>query len=520
MQKLVLGALVLLTSGAIGAASAAPASALSNQNFSVTLTTTDVIAVNRQTGQAVFSAKNFEHDEFLLLRAQSGLSATETTPFWVGHKITVISLLGPYLGLRDDTDIEEGAGAIPGGGSRYWTIDLRHGETYHLDPNTPLAVLPDGGAIKSLATFYSQAQIAALLAADSFTHDRRRKVSLINGRGTIFVNRTKYFPTGLKRWTSGALVSRLFRELSLNFNGDNEDHTIAHFRRYHSTEPNGSNGVYLYGIQSEDEQAQIFAALHRSYAGYLADVTGSPAGPVMELRGGTTEPVETGSIFVNCTGSFFRESEMANRTPCLSARDTVVSISQRDGFHVLTSVAGFFVTHLLYRGALRAKGFFTLDHEALFRQDRNAWVGASAAQAYMNQVIAVQTLPMMLLDRCGLDFDRWYPLPRRMAGLIRLKRTRPATSRIAARPSTVWPTGSAFIARHCNRASATRSCVHNPSATTVRSRGRSSFRARTPDGPLGAQCRTARRKLATRFRCLSKVRYGQVPRRSDRRLSA
>jgi hypothetical protein len=62
--------------------------------------------------------------------------------------------------------------------------------------------------------------------------------------------------------------------------------------RYHSTEPNGSNGVYLYGIQSEDEQARIFAALSRIYAGYLADVTGSPAGPIMELRGGTTEPVE------------------------------------------------------------------------------------------------------------------------------------------------------------------------------------------------------------------------------------
>jgi hypothetical protein len=284
--------------------------------------------------------------------------------------------------------------------------DLR--ETLAANPDSPVYVV--GGGKTGMDTVLA-----------TLTHDRRRKVSLINGRGTIFVNRTKYFPTGLKRWTSGALVSRLFRELSLNFNGDNEDHTIAHFRRYHSTEPNGSNGVYLYGIQSEDEQAQIFAAQHRSYAGYLADVTGSPAGPVMELRGGTTEPVETGSIFVNCTGSFFRESEMANRTPCLSARDTVMSISQRDGFHVLTSVAGFFVTHLLYRGALRAKGFFTLDHEALFRQDRNAWVGASAAQAYMNQVIAVQTLPMMLLDRCGLDFDRWYPLPHRMAGLIRLK---------------------------------------------------------------------------------------------------
>ena len=67
------------------------------------------------------------------------------------------------------------------------------------------------------------------------------------------------------------------------------------------------------------------------------------------------------------------------------------------------------------------KGFYRLDHEALFRQNRNAWVGASAAQAYMNQVIAVQTLPLMLLDRCGLDLDRWYPFPRRMAGLLRMK---------------------------------------------------------------------------------------------------
>lgn len=139
------------------------------------------------------------------------------------------------------------------------------------------------------------------------------------------------------------------------------------------------------------------------------------------LRDGTSEPVEPGSIFVNCTGSFFRAPDMADDPPCLSPHKTVVSINTRDGFHFLTSVAAFFVTHLLYRDALEDRGFYRLDHEALFRQNRNAWVGASAAQAYMNQVIAVQTLPMMLLDRCGLDLDRWYPFPRRMAGLIRMK---------------------------------------------------------------------------------------------------
>ena len=47
--------------------------------------------------------------------------------------------------------------------------------------------------------------------------------------------------------------------------------------------------------------------------------------------------------------------------------------------------------------------------------------GAAAAQAYMNQAIAVQALPLTLLSRCGIDFDRWYPFPRRVVGLLKMK---------------------------------------------------------------------------------------------------
>lgn len=250
-----------------------------------------------------------------------------------------------------------------------------------------------------------------------------RKVSLINGRGTNFLNRTKYIPTGRKRWTGGKLVSQVFRDLALNFDGDNEDHTIEHVRRHYATDPANRNGVFLYGLQSEEEHARITAGLRETMPGYLADVIDSPDGPVLTLRDGHMQAVEPESIFVNCTGSFFRTSEMTDALPCLSPQGTVVAINARDGFHFLTSVAGFFLVHLLYRGEIRDKGFYTLDLEALFRQNRNAWVGAVAAQAYMNQVIAVQTLPLMLLDRCGLDLDRWYPFPRRMAGLIRMKCT-------------------------------------------------------------------------------------------------
>lgn len=255
----------------------------------------------------------------------------------------------------------------------------------------------------------------------TLAEDPGRKVSLIKGRGTNFINRTKYIPTGLGRWTGGLPVSQLFRDLALTFDGDNEDQLLAHCREKFSTDPSADNGVFLYGLQSEEEHARIQAGVTDVCADYLEDVIDTADGPQMTLRSGARRPIAQGSIIVNCTGSFFREDEMLAPMPFLSPNNCILGINARNGFHFLTSVCGFFATHLLYRDQLRGQGFYSLDHEALFRRDRNAWVGASAAQAYMNQVLALQTLPLLLLDRCGLDLDRWYPLPRRMAVLMKMK---------------------------------------------------------------------------------------------------
>lgn len=283
--------------------------------------------------------------------------------------------------------------------------DLR--QTLDADPDAPVYVV--GGGKTGMDT------VLATLAQNP-----RRPVTLINGRGTTFLNRTKHIPGGLKRWTSGTPVSRLLHDLSNVFDGDNEDAVVDHFRARYSTDPTSADGVFLYGLQSEEEQARIQSGLTQTVRTYLDDVAGEGDELQMVFRDGQTQPVETGSIFVNCTGSFFR-AEMEQPRTCLSPEGTIVSLSARDGFHFLTSVCGFFLIHLLYRDLLRGNGFYTIDHEALFRANRNAWVGASAAQAYMNQTLAVQNLPIMLLDKCGLDLDRWYPLPRRMAALFRMK---------------------------------------------------------------------------------------------------
>ena len=74
-------------------------------------------------------------------------------------------------------------------------------------PDVPVCVV--GGGKTGMDT------VLAVLAENP-----QRKVSLIKGRGTNFLNRTKYLPAGLKRWTSGVLVSRFFHELAWQFDGD------------------------------------------------------------------------------------------------------------------------------------------------------------------------------------------------------------------------------------------------------------------------------------------------------------
>ena len=256
---------------------------------------------------------------------------------------------------------------------------------------------------------------------ETLREDAEREVTLINGRGTIFLNRTKYLPVGLDRWTSGKLASGLFKELALAFDGDNDDQLVEYVRQNMSTDPQANNTAFLYGIQSEEEIAAVKSGLKSTVSGYLSDLTDTAEGPNLVMRDGRNIPVREGAIVVNCTGSFFRSETPPEPRPILSENDLILSLTPRDSFHFLTSVAGFFTSHLFFRGKLRGHGFYTVDLDAVFRKNQTAWIGASGAQAYLNQVTALQTLPLTLLNRCGLDMDRWYPLPRRISALISMK---------------------------------------------------------------------------------------------------
>ena len=61
--------------------------------------------------------------------------------------------------------------------------------------------------------------------------------------------------------------------------------------------------------------------------------------------------------------------------------------------------------------------------EDLHRKAKSLVVYASMSLSMHNLSIMSDVLPARVLMGCGLDYDRWYPLPRRMIGATRFLAT-------------------------------------------------------------------------------------------------
>jgi len=87
----------------------------------------------------------------------------------------------------------------------------------------------------------------------------------------------------------------------------------------------------------------------------------------------------------------------------------------------LSTVSAYFLTHLFFLGRLPSTELYALDSQALFHKDRKDWFLTSVTLSFVNLVTLINTLPFKVLDQCGLDLDRWFPLHRRAAALIKIK---------------------------------------------------------------------------------------------------
>jgi hypothetical protein len=254
--------------------------------------------------------------------------------------------------------------------------------------------------------------------------DPGRELNMVAGSGTIFSRRETFFPTGWRRLYGGTRINAMLRRAALRFDGTNEQDVAAWFAGTYGISPSADPANFFAAYLSEAECADVQAAVRRIEPGHLDDVLDTTDGPTIVLRDGRTMAIPAGSWVVNCTG--YLAQPRGPYEPFASDTDNVLSIQLRSSITgPFTSFAGYYLTHLMFRGKLRGARLYELDVEELATKSRSAVVWASITLAMYNLGRFARALPPRVMLDCGLDFDRWYPGARRMAG---------ATAFLAAQP--------------------------------------------------------------------------------------
>ncbi len=254
-----------------------------------------------------------------------------------------------------------------------------------------------------------------------------RELNMVAGSGTMFSRRETFFPTGRRRWYGGTRINAMLREVALRFDGTNEREVAAWFRDRYGISPSGEPASFFSAYLSDAECANVREALRRIEPGHLDDVVDATAGPALVFRDGRSLAIPAGSWVVNCTGYLAQPGH--SYEPFVSDTGNVLSIQLRSSVTgPFTSFAGYYLTHLMFRGKLGAAGLYELDVEDLGTKSRSAIIWASITLSMYNLGRIARALPPKVMMDCGLDFDRWYPQVRRLAGAAALLATQRSDS--------------------------------------------------------------------------------------------
>lgn len=245
-----------------------------------------------------------------------------------------------------------------------------------------------------------------------------REVNLVAGRGTFFTNRDQMFPAGATRWWSGTQFATVAAEVSRRYDGTNEAEIHEWFRSSYSTQPTSEAENYFAGLMSESETKAIAEGIHDVVMDYFVDAVDRDGTTELVFRSGSTRPVEPGSWIVNCTGYLGGEAAPPYE-PYVSASGTVVSIHPRSWVLHLPAFHGYYLTHLLFLDKLRELPLYEVDMLDLRRKSPTAHPWALFALVQHNLSLIYDNVPRHVLRDNRIDFDGWYPLPRRLPALVR-----------------------------------------------------------------------------------------------------
>lgn len=244
-----------------------------------------------------------------------------------------------------------------------------------------------------------------------------REVNLVAGTGTFFSRRDTFFPSGRRgRWT-GALTSVVGGRVAQRFDGTNEGDVAAWLRGTYGVQCTPVADKFLLGILSETESETITSGLAEVIMDHLVDAVDHDDSVELVFRTGETRAVRPGSWLVNCTGYVMQQDHPYE--PYVSAGGAVLSINSRSATFHLSSYAGYFMTHLFFLDALREAPLYAVDLEELMKKSKNVLPYTMFSLVQHNLSLLADALPTKVFQDCGLDFDLWFPLPRRLAATAR-----------------------------------------------------------------------------------------------------
>ena len=250
-----------------------------------------------------------------------------------------------------------------------------------------------------------------------------REVNLVAGSGTYFLSRDRLLPDGARRWLRGTPVSNLARESARRFDGSNEAEVASWLRAQYGVWSTPETGNMLFGVLSEAENRTIGAGLNDVIMDYLVDIVDRGGATELVFRSGATKAITPGSWIVNCTGYVLKTDYPYE--PYVSAGGAAVSIQARSATLHLTSLMAYFLTHLLFLGKIRDVPLYELDAHDIRSKAPAAAPYALLSLLQHNISLITDSVPTKVFLDCGVNLDRWFPLPRRMvatAGFMRAHR--------------------------------------------------------------------------------------------------
>jgi Pyridine nucleotide-disulphide oxidoreductase len=250
-----------------------------------------------------------------------------------------------------------------------------------------------------------------------------REVNLVAGSGTFFSSRDRLFPTGARRWWSGTPLGKMALEMSRRFDGTNETEVANWFRTTYGTWLTPETGNFLLGVLSESEKKTIAEGLNDVIMDHVVDAVDRNGATELVFRSGATKSIQPGSWIVNCTGYALRGDRDHDYEPYVSRSGAVLSIQPRSATVHLTSFMAYFMTHLLFLGRISDLPLYELDMQDLRRKSNAVFPYATFSLAQHNLSLISDSIPTKVFLDCGLDFERWYPLPRRMISTARFMLT-------------------------------------------------------------------------------------------------